>query len=250
MIRSLFSIFTKNISTMADVLRAREFFVILPLIIVSFIIGVYSNGLVNASNLTLIGIMVIPLLYSLTMLLSFYLKTHNKFFFIGFENALKLSFIGIIVMSLFLYNPTSSDFLYSFIVPVMIYDNAETDKPKVLSDDKGKSGIYRWVNKESGRQYFGSAFDLSNRLSKYYSSSQLNRMDNYISRALIHHTHKAFFISIIEYIDIRGLSQEEARKFIISREQYHLDWIFSEDEPNIYNINPTAGSRLGAQLTS
>ena len=45
----------------------------------------------------------------------------------------------------------------------MIYDNAETDKPKILSGYKGKKGIYRWVNKESGRQSFGSAVDLPSR---------------------------------------------------------------------------------------
>ena len=75
-------------------------------------------------------------------------------------------------------------------------------------------------------------------------------MNNYISRALIHHTHKAFYISIIEYIYIKGLPKKEAWKLRLPREQHHLDWIFSGDKLNTYNINPTAGSRLGAQLTS
>lgn len=132
-------------------------------------------------------------------------------------------------------------------VPVIIYNNADTDRSRILSDNKGRTGIYLWIHRESEKFYIGSAVDLSNRLSKYYSFPELNKWDNYISRALIHHTYSAFSLSILEYIDIANSSKEEARKLILSREQFYLDFIFSEDEPNTYNILKIAGSLLGYQ---
>ena len=32
------------------------------------------------------------------------------------------------------------------VTPVMIYANADTDKLQILSDNKGKSGVYLWRN--------------------------------------------------------------------------------------------------------
>ena len=133
------------------------------------------------------------------------------------------------------------------IVPIIIYSNAETDKSKIFSDNKGRAAIYLWTHKESGKRYVGSAVNLSERMYQYFSLLWLKQVDSYISRALIHHTHSAFSLSILEYIDISNFSKEEARKFILGREQYYLDFIFSEDEPNTYNILKVAGSLLGFQ---
>jgi group I intron endonuclease len=129
--------------------------------------------------------------------------------------------------------------------PVTIYNNAETDKLQILSDNKGLSGIYMWTHKESGKLYVGSAVDLSKRISKYYSSLYLKRADNYISKALILHSYSAFSLSILEYIDITDLSKEETRLLILEREQFYLNLAFSVDKPNTYNILKMAGSLLG-----
>jgi group I intron endonuclease len=130
-------------------------------------------------------------------------------------------------------------------VPVIIYNNANTDKSRILSDNKGKTGIYLWTHNESGKIYVGSAHDLLRRLRDYFNPSKLKEWDNYISKALIHHTHSAFSLAILEFIDISNLSKEEARKLIISREQYYLDLIFSSNKPNTYNLLKIAGSMLG-----
>lgn len=131
----------------------------------------------------------------------------------------------------------------------MIYHNSSIDKDKILKDNKGKAGIYMWIHKESGKIYIGSAFDLSKRLRNYFKISYLKQADYYISRALLRYSHLAFSLSMIEYIDITNLSKEDARKLILEREQYYLDFIFLEDKPNTYNINPSAGSRLGSLHT-
>lgn len=126
---------------------------------------------------------------------------------------------------------------------VIVYNNADTEKSKFLSDNKGRAGIYQWTHKDSNKTYVGSAVDLSKRLRYYYSKSFLNRSKYmYICNALLNHGHNAFSLSILEYIDTSNLSSEEARKLILSREQHFLDTL----KP-IYNINPVAGSRLGTQ---
>jgi len=129
--------------------------------------------------------------------------------------------------------------------PVIIYNNAEIDRLQILSDNKDKAGIYQWTHKESGKFYIGSAVDLCNRLKKYFFSSELKRMKNYISKALILHTHSKFSLTILEYIDISNLSLEEARKKILTREQHYIDSLSP-----IYNINLIAGSRLGSFHTN
>jgi hypothetical protein len=43
------------------------------------------------------------------------------------------------------------------LVPVIIYNNADIDRLKILSDNKGKTGIYQWTHNESGKIYVGSA---------------------------------------------------------------------------------------------
>lgn len=56
------------------------------------------------------------------------------------------------------------------------YSNALTDKAKILSDNKGKAGIYLWTHKESDKEYVGSSVDLTKRFKDYYSSYQLKKM--------------------------------------------------------------------------
>src|SRR5579871_3709479 len=110
-------------------------------------------------------------------------------------------------------------------IPVIVYNNVDTDKVKILSDNKGKAGIYMWTHIESGKNYVGSAVDISNRLKGYYSSFRLKKWDNYISRALILHGNSAFSLSILEFIDITNLSKLDSRNLILSREQYYFDLI-------------------------
>jgi group I intron endonuclease len=133
-----------------------------------------------------------------------------------------------------------NDIFLSTFLPVMVYLNADTDKSNILADNKGKAGIYLWKHKELEKMYIGSAVNLSLRLSYYYSPSGLKIADNYISRAIILHTHEAFSLSILEYIDISNLSKEEARQLILSREQFYLDTLQPE-----YNILRVAGNNLG-----
>ena len=123
---------------------------------------------------------------------------------------------------------------------IIVYYNAEMERLQILSENKGKTGIYLWTHKESGKLYVGSAVDLSRRLKDYYSPSNLKRRDNYIARALISHGHTAFSLTILEYIDITNLSKDETKTLIYSKEQYYFDLLLP-----VYNIQKIAGSSLG-----
>jgi len=66
----------------------------------------------------------------------------------------------------------------------------------------------------------------------------------YICNALKHHGYSAFFLTIFKYIDISSLTLEDAKIYILEREQFYLDTI----EPE-YNILKVAGSFLGHKLS-
>jgi excinuclease UvrABC nuclease subunit len=53
------------------------------------------------------------------------------------------------------------------------YPNSDICKAQILSENKNKSGVYMWTNFINGKKYIGSAINLSNRLSFYYSVSAL-----------------------------------------------------------------------------
>lgn len=129
------------------------------------------------------------------------------------------------------------------LVPVILYNNADVDKLRIYSDNKGKAGIYMWTHIESGKRYVGSAYDLSKRLSNYFSKAYLEGIKtSYICNALKSYQHSAFSLAIIEYVDILNVSKEDARLLIIKREQFFIDKLKPE-----FNINPIAGSRLGSK---
>ena len=70
----------------------------------------------------------------------------------------------------------------------------------------------------------------------------------YICNAIITHTHSAFSLFIFEYINIENLSKEDARKLILSREQYYLDTLepFPPARPALfYNRAGTRGKVRG-----
>jgi hypothetical protein len=55
------------------------------------------------------------------------------------------------------------------------YDNADTDKLRILSDNKGKIGVYMWINLETGKRYIGSSVNLKRRFLEYYNVNRLLR---------------------------------------------------------------------------
>lgn len=121
------------------------------------------------------------------------------------------------------------------ITSVIVYNNSFLNKYNVLSDNKGKSGIYRWINKINNESYVGSSVNLSKRFIKYYNINYLkSKIVIYNSRiyeALLKYSYSNFSLEILEYCN---------NEYLITREQHYLDLLKPE-----YNICKTAGSMLG-----
>jgi len=81
----------------------------------------------------------------------------------------------------------STDLLMMTVVPVVTYTNADTMKESVIKENKGKSGIYIWVNNLTGKSYVGSSVNLGKRFSNYYNYNYLAdpKRNMLIHRALI-----------------------------------------------------------------
>ena len=125
------------------------------------------------------------------------------------------------------------------IIPVVSYFNADKDKSIIYKENKNKSGIYRWNNLVTGDSYVGSALNLTNRFTSYYSLSYLKRKvekgSSIINNSLLKYGYNKFSVDILEYCE---------SSVLIKREQYYLDTL----EPK-YNILKKAGSSLGYKHT-
>jgi group I intron endonuclease len=121
------------------------------------------------------------------------------------------------------------------VIPVKIYLDAEQQKKQIMLDNKDQAGIYRWINKETGESYEGSAVNLSKRFGTYYSQYRikevLSRSKSHILSAIQKHGHSNFRLEILEHCDPIDL---------IMREQFYIDSIKPE-----YNILRIAGSSMG-----
>ena len=117
------------------------------------------------------------------------------------------------------------------VTPIKCYENTLLSKNSILSENKKKSGVYRWVNKLNSNTYVGSGLDLSKRIGDYYKKSELNRNSRPIKDALLKHGHRNFTLEILEYCP---------KAKLLEREQFYLDLLVPE-----YNILKIAGSNFG-----
>jgi len=121
------------------------------------------------------------------------------------------------------------------IIPVVSYSNADKDKFIVYEENRNKSGIYRWNNLVTGDSYVGSAQNLTNRLSNYFSPKFIKRTilksRSIINNSLLKYGYNKFSLDILEYCE---------SSVLIKREQYYLDTL----KPK-YNILKKAGSSFG-----
>jgi group I intron endonuclease len=119
------------------------------------------------------------------------------------------------------------------VVPVLSYANADILKTDIVRENRGKTGIYRWVHLVSGKSYLGSSVNLGIRLKRYYSYRNLTdpKQNMFINKALLKYGYSGFKLDILEYC---------SRETVIAREQYYLDLLKPE-----YNTLKKARSSLG-----
>ena len=115
---------------------------------------------------------------------------------------------------------------------VAIYVDADTQKELIIRQNRGRAGVYCWINKLSGKSYVGSSVNLSKRFNQYYNYNHLVENKNMIiCRALLKNGYSKFMVEILEFCD---------KSRLLEREQYYLDLLKPE-----YNILTKAGSSLG-----
>lgn len=124
------------------------------------------------------------------------------------------------------------------LTPVFVYSDLKKEKASILTDNKGKSGVYMWTNQVNGKIYIGSSVDLSKRLRNYFNISYLSDFKDImiIYKGLLAHGFDNFKLEILEYCNS---SQLELAPEI---EQYYIDLLKPE-----YNILKVAGSSLGVK---
>lgn len=108
----------------------------------------------------------------------------------------------------------------------------DTQKKAITRENRGKCGVYRIINNESGKCYVGSSINLTVRFYMYFNLYHItNRKDSVICRALLKYGYSKFSLEILEYC---------SPEIVIEREQYYIDLYKPE-----YNILKVAGSSLG-----
>lgn len=122
------------------------------------------------------------------------------------------------------------------VTPIIIYNNCDLDKVKILNDNRNQGGIYCWINNINDKIYVGSSVNLTERFYKYYSVKHLTMRNTPIHNAILKYGYSNFSLAILEYIADKGE--------IIGKEQYYLDLL----NPN-YNVLEVAGSTLGYKHT-
>lgn len=113
--------------------------------------------------------------------------------------------------------------------------NMFSEKNKLLSITKNKSGIYQVINLLNDKTYVGSSKDIRSRLYVYYNKNRLISSNMIIYKGLLKYGYANFDFKIIEYCNVKNL---------IIREQYYIDTLKPE-----YNLLKLAGSSLGYKHT-
>lgn len=121
------------------------------------------------------------------------------------------------------------------VVSEVTYLDINLKSKQIKKENKGKSGVYRFTNKENGKSYVGSSSNLSKRFSDYFN---VNRLAKYaktslICRALLRYGYSMFSLEILEYCG-------KDKAVILKKEQDYIDLLKPE-----YNILSLAGSSLG-----
>jgi len=124
------------------------------------------------------------------------------------------------------YHSYSNNKVSNLIIPVKIYENADVSKFDIISENKNKSGVYRWINTLTGKTYVGSSVNLRKRFYDYYNLAHLEKRKNnsIIYSSILKNGYSNFKLEILEYCD---------RLIVRKRENYYINLL--KPDYNILN---------------
>lgn len=135
---------------------------------------------------------------------------------------------------------TTEEILIAAIIPVKIYSDSQSSRKEILAENKGRIGVYRWVNNITGKSYIGSSTSLDRRLLNYYRPSYLKFTNTIIAKALLKYSHSAFSLEILEYLTYDdSLTRKENAELLLKREQYYFDLLNPEYNRSLQTAGPT-----------
>lgn len=125
-----------------------------------------------------------------------------------------------------LYSTIGQGGLLNKIKSEKIYLDTAKDKLDILKENRGRSGVYLWENRNNGKIYVGSSVNLARRIITYFNLNYLINEPRYFNNALLKHGYSSFSLYVLEYC-----SKED----LIMREQHYIDLL----KPN-YNVSLSA----------
>ena len=154
-----------------------------------------------------------------------------------------LTYEEIEAISLFVLEP--------FVKPIFLSEPVRVYYPKlnknlIGTDNRKRVVIYQWTNLINGNIYIGSASTGSTRLLNYFNPNIILK-NLPIYNSLRKYGHNNFCLAILEDL---GLLKQVSKKFILEREQYYLDILFTKYLDRKLNLSPTAGTTLGFKHTT
>lgn len=139
-----------------------------------------------------------------------------------------IKFKGVLALTNRFYH-SDSNYNQFNLNPVKVYENADISKFDIISYNKNKSGVYRWVNLLTGKSYIGCSVNLRNRFYDYYNLSHLEKRkkNSMIYSSLLKNGYSNFKLEILEYCD---------KSIVREKENYYINLFKPE-----YNILNNAG---------
>lgn len=119
------------------------------------------------------------------------------------------------------------------------------DRNLIGVQNRKRTVIYQWMNLINGKIYVGSAWNGSVRLLSYWTPSVLNRNLS-IYNNLNKYGHNNFMLIILEDL---GSTGSVTKNYMLNREQFYLNILFSKYPECRLNNSPTAGNILGFKHT-
>ena len=102
------------------------------------------------------------------------------------------------------------------------YNNADTQKPEILKENNGKSGVYMLINLINNKTYVGSAVNLKIRFYNYYSIAYITRSYIPLCKALLKYGYSNFSLVILEYCKEEDVIVKENYYFKLLTPEYNI----------------------------